>query len=98
VPNIYKWQQIVVNKDQLTNADLIEFKELLVGTGYGAIEPFRTIFGMSRSVYYKLTGTPEATLQPWYASQLKVYKALQFDVLVRVIKDAHGIDLREVRT
>lgn len=87
-----------MGKDHLTNADLVEFKELLVGSGYGAVEPFRTIFGMSRSVYYKLIGTPDARLQPWYECQLKVYKALSFDVLVRVIKDAHGIDLREVRT
>jgi len=83
---------------KLTNNDLFEFKEILVGSGYGAVEPFRAIFGMSRSVYYKLTASPEMELQPWYASQLRVYKALRYDELARVIKDAHGIDLREVRS
>lgn len=83
---------------QLTNKDLFEFKQILVGNGYGAIEPFRTLFGMSRSVYYKLLNSQNEVLQPWYASQLRVYHALTYEELARVIKQAHGIDLREVRS
>lgn len=84
-------------KDQLTNKDLFDFKQVLVGTGYGTVEPFCEIFGLSRSVYYKLLNSPNEQLQPWHASSLRVYKVLTYDELVRVLKAAHGIDLREAK-
>lgn len=90
-------KRIGIMKDRLTNKDLFDFKQFLVGTGYGTVEPFLEVFGLSRSVYYKLLNSPSEPLQPWHACSLRVYKALTYDELVRVLKVAHGIDLREAK-
>lgn len=84
-------------KDRLTNKDLIDFKNILVGSGYGTVEPFCEIFGLSRSVYYKIFNSPDELLQPWHERSLRVYKVLTYDELVRVLKAAHSIDLREAK-
>lgn len=81
----------------LTNKDLFDFKNALLGCGYGTIKPCQKIFGMSRSSYYNIKKQPDLKLSPWFAAHLRVYMALPYIDLIKLIKDAHGIDVTEVK-
>lgn len=84
-------------KGKLTNKDLFDFKRSVLGSGYGTAEPFRQIFGISRSVYYNLKKTPDTELKAWFAAHLCVYRSLPYVELINVLKAAHGVDVREVK-
>ena len=80
----------------LTNKDLIDFKDSVIGSGYGSVKPFRTIFGIKSATYYAIKNHPEKPLSLWHAAHLRAYKVMTFDELYRVFKDAHDVDLKEL--
>ena len=84
-------------ESQYTNKDLIDFKDSLIGSSYGSVDPTLKLFGIGRSTFYDMRDKPDKPLQNYYAATLRVYKSLTHDVLTEVIKKAHGIDLREIR-
>lgn len=81
----------------LINQDLLDFKATVIGSGYGSATPFKVIFGMKSATYYQIKNNPSRPLCSWYAAHLRAYKVMPYDVLAKVLKDAHGVDLKELK-